>query len=51
MIGFSAGINCGQPELLRNGECNRELLDDFDCNYDYPDCAEEEGGVSINEIT
>ena len=41
MIGFSAGINCGQPELLRNGECNRELLDDFDCNYDYPDCAEE----------
>ena len=41
LLFFSAGINCGQPALLRNGECNRELLDDFDCNYDYPDCAEE----------
>ena len=34
-------MDCTKPALLDNGVCDKELLLDFDCKYDYPDCSEE----------
>ncbi len=40
-LNYLAGDQCRTPVLMNNGICNNEIISDFDCLYDYPDCQSE----------
>ena len=38
---YVAGQLCRQKFLLNNGVCDEEIITDYECLFDYPDCTED----------
>ena len=38
---LTAGQFCPQRYLMNNGDCNQEIMGDYSCLFDYPDCTDD----------